>query len=40
MDINKLRERLESITGNGPVDIARRIAIMALINELMEERND
>jgi hypothetical protein len=35
MTIEKLRKKLESITGDTPVDIARRLAIMALINQMM-----
>lgn len=35
MNIRELKEKLESITGDSPVDIARRLAIMALIGELM-----
>jgi len=36
--IEDLRERLEAITGDDPVSIARRLAIIARINELMLEQ--
>ena len=35
MTIEKLKEKLDSITGDTPVDNARRAAIMALINQMM-----
>lgn len=38
MTIEQLRQKLESITGDTPVDNARRLAIMAMINQLMGDR--
>ena len=38
MNIEELRERLESITGNSPIDNARRLAIIAQIERLMAEQ--
>ena len=37
MTIEQLRKKLESITGDTPVDNARRLAIMAMIGELMNQ---
>ena len=36
MDINELKEKLDSITGDDPISIARRLAIMELIGQMME----
>lgn len=37
MTIEELKEKLDSITGDDPISIARRLAIVAMINKLMEE---
>lgn len=39
MTIEELQRKLDSITGNSPIDNARRLAIMAMIGELMEREN-
>ena len=39
MTIEELQKKLDSITGNSPIDNARRLAIMAMIGELMEREN-
>ena len=39
MTIEELQTKLDSITGNSPIDNARRLAIMAMIGELMEREN-
>lgn len=39
MTIEELKEKLDSITGNSPIDNARRLAIMAMIGKLMEQEN-
>ena len=36
MNIDELKEKLDSITGDDPISIARRLAIIAMINRLME----
>lgn len=36
MTIEELKEKLDSITGNRPIDNARRLAILAMIGKLME----
>lgn len=36
MDINELKEKLDSITGDDPISNARRLAIMELIGQMME----
>ena len=40
MDIEKLKAKLDSITGNSPIDEARRSAILAMIIELMNEQEN
>ena len=37
MTIEELKKKLDSITGNRPIDNARRLAILAMIGELMEQ---
>lgn len=37
MDINELKRKLDAITGDDPISIARRLAIMEMIGELMEQ---
>ena len=39
MTIEELKEKLDSITGNRPIDDARRLAIMAMIGKLMEQQD-
>lgn len=39
MTIEELKKKLDSITGNRPIDNARRLAIMAMIGKLMEQEN-
>lgn len=39
MTIEELKEKLDSITGNSPIDNARRLAIMAMIGKLMEQQD-
>lgn len=36
MTIEELQRKLESITGNGPIANARRLAIMDMICKMME----
>ena len=36
MSLDELKEKLDSITGNSPIDNARRIAILDMIGKLME----
>ena len=40
MTIEELKAKLDSITGNRPIDEARRLAIMAMIGELMNEQEN
>jgi len=40
MTIDELKAKLDSITGNRPIDEARRLAIMAMIGELMNEQEN
>lgn len=37
MTIDELKAKLDSITGNSPIDEARRLAIMAMIGDLMNQ---
>jgi len=37
MTIEELKTKLDSITGNSPIANARRLAIMAMIGELMAQ---
>jgi len=37
MTLEELQEKLESITGNTPIDNARRVAILTMIGQLMEQ---
>lgn len=38
MTIEELQRKLDSITGNRPIDIARKLAIIEMIGELMERQ--
>ena len=40
MTIEELKAALDGITGNSPIDNARRLAIMAMIGRLMEQGNE
>lgn len=40
MTIEELKAKLDSITGNRPIDNARRLAIMAMIGKLMEQEEE
>ena len=37
MTLEELQQKLESITGNTPIDNARRAAILAMIGRIMEQ---
>ena len=40
MTIEELQAKLESITGNSPIANARRLAILAMIGELMAQQEE